>query len=271
MAEENIFAEAQQEGNAVDIALGNIDEKSKAEKTASGSQPETNKTVKEPSQEGNNTLVVKKDEPPKESWRWMKMRKTNTELKTQVESLNKRLQDLEPKINQMQSQVQTERLPDWWARRYGETPESQQAYREYQDTTKQERDRIKEEVLNAIKSEQENNKTEEKNAKDSIDSQIEEMKAEDLEFETQELMKFIVDFQNKYGAGSLLDADGNYDLRKSLDLMKSLQPKVVDNSTEVKKKVASNAIRGKVVPTKAQGIPIVKMNSLRNGSWRDAE
>jgi hypothetical protein len=96
------------------------------------------------------------------------------------------------------------------------------------------------------------------------------MKEEGLQFETNELMKFIVDFQTKYGAGSLLDANDNYDLRKALDLMHQLQPKVEDKNIEIKKKVAGNLIKTKV-NAKESTIPTVTRRSLRNGSWRDAQ
>ncbi len=264
---ENIFADAKPEGDAIENAMENIAEQGKADKTAPESQPEKKEMVKEPPKEGE----PEKDNTPPENIpfhkhpRWIALNKKNKELEEKYSTLEQKLADVEPLLKQ------PERLPDWWARRYGETEESQKAYREYQENTQQERERIKEEVLTAIRADRENDEKEEVNAKEVIDGQIEEMKDEGLEFETQELMKFIVDFQEKYGAGSLLDAEGNYDLRKSLELMHQLQPKAEDNSAETRRRVASNIIRSKVAPTRTSEIPVVKPGILRRGSWRDAE
>jgi uncharacterized membrane-anchored protein len=278
---ENIFADAKPEGDAIENAMENIAEQGKADKTASESQPEKKEVVKEPSKEGE----PEKDNTPPENIpfhkhpRWIALNKKNKELEEKYSTLEQKLADVEPLLKQ------PERLPDWWARRYGETEESQKAYREYQENTQQERERIKEEVLTAIRADRENDEKEEENAKETIEGQLEEMQDEGLitrELMTDErghkynpaiteLMKFIVDFQEKYGAGSLLDAEGNYDLRKSLELMQTFQPKAEDNSVEMKRKMASNIIRSKVAPTRTSDIPVVKPGILRRGSWRDAE
>lgn len=261
---ENIFADAKPEGDVIENALNNIEDKSNAEKTAPESQPET-KQVEEPSAEGEkNTLP--ENIPFHKHPRWIAQKRKEKELEARLAEFEKKFADVEPLLKQPQQ----ERLPDWWARRYGETEDSVKAYREYQENTNQERERIKEEVVNAIKAEQENEKVEEKTAKEVIDSQLEEMKDEGLDFETPELMKFIIDFQKEYGSGSLLDAEGNYDLRKSLTLMQKLQPKAEDNSTKIKKQVASNLMKSKVSPASDTKIPVVNSNALRRGNWRDA-
>ena len=202
----------------------------------------------------------------KERWRWMQMRKANRELKEQTA---KALAEIESIKASKQEQPKTETLPQWWVNSYGDTAESQKAYQTYQDNTKAEKDRIKAEVLEEIRNEQQSEVKGSEEAQTYIDTELSDMKEDGLQFETNELMKFIVDFQKEYGAGSLLDGQGNYDLRKALTLMNRFNPPKPDNSTEIKKKLAGNLLKTKVNATESK-IPVVNRSALRKGGWREA-
>jgi len=104
-----------------------------------------------------------------------------------------------------------------------------------------------------------------------VNTQISEMTDEGLKFDRNTLLKFMVDFQKDYGAGALLDSEGNYDFRKSLTLMEKMQPKEPDPSVAVKKQLASQGSRGKAATQRAPGVPVLSRNALRRGNWRDAE
>ena len=228
---EELFEEVGEEGDAT------IPET--PEKAGSEALPEKKQVVKSSKpQVGEETPDKIDDKQPtdKERWRWMQMRKANRELKEQTA---KALAEIES-IKASKEQPKTETLPQWWVNSYGDTAESQKAYQTYQDNTKAEKDRIKAEVLEEIRNEQQSEVKGSEEAQQYIDTELSEMKEDGLQFETNELMKFIVDFQKDYGAGSLLDAQGNYDLRKALTLMQRFNPPQEDNRTEIKKKVAGN-------------------------------
>ena len=246
-----------------------------------GDEGESQETTETPEKTGTETVPEKKqsviskeeiatpdDKQPtdKERWRWMQMRKANRELKEQTA---KALAEIESIKASKQEQPKTETLPQWWTNSYGDTAESQKAYQTYQDNTKAEKDRIKAEVLQEIKAEQQSEVKGSEEAQTYIDTELSDMKEDGLQFETNELMKFIVDFQKEYGAGSLLDGQGNYDLRKALTLMNRFNPPKIDNSTEIKKKVAGNLLKTKVNATESK-IPVVSRSALRKGGWREA-
>lgn len=253
---EDLFEEVGEEGETT--TLEDLGEKTSTESL----------TEKKTADVEKKEVITPDDKQPseKERWRWMQMRKTNRELKERLESLSKEVESVKTSKQEATKVVE---LPKWWSDNYGNDEKSQQAYRTYQDNTNAEKARIKEEVLNEIRSEQQSEVKGSQEAQAFIDSELEDMKADGLEFETNELMKFIVDFQKEFGPGSLLDAKGNYDLRKSLNLMQRVQPPQEDKSVDIKKKVAGNLIKMKV-GSKESTIPSVSRNTLRKGSWRDA-
>ena len=253
---EELFEEVGEEGETT--TLDDLGENTPAESLTEKKQPEAD----------TKEQATPDDKQPseKERWRWMQMRKANRELK---ESQAKMLAEIESIKASKQETPKNVDLPKWWSDNYGNDEKSQQAYRTYQENTNAEKARIKEEVLSEIRNEQQSEVKGSQEAQAYIDQEIEDMKADGLDFETNELMKFIVDFQKEFGAGSLLDDKGNYDLRKSLNLMQRVQPPQADNSTNIKKKVAGNLLKTKV-GSKESTIPSVSRNVLRRGSWRDA-
>ncbi len=265
-----LIADAENEGDAVeqdnafDQALANVDKQGEGENTSSESQT-GNKQADKPSQEGDNTPA--EQIPFHKHPRWIAMNQKNKELSEKLTEFEQKIKDVEPLL--AQRQATSEPLPEWWKNAYGDTQESKDAYRTYQDNTRAERDRIKSEIFEEIQKLQESEVAEEKNATAYINGEIAEMKADGDEFETNELMRFIVEFQNEYGAGSLLDDQGNYDLRKALRLMNQFQPPEEDNSNETRKRLASNTINSKG-SSQQEEVPKVSRRSLR-GSWRDIE
>ena len=259
---EELFEEVGEEGTSQETT-------ETPESTGSEALPEKKQVVKSSKpQVGEETPDKIDDKQPtdKERWRWMQMRKANRELKEQTA---KALAEIESIKASKQEQPKTEALPQWWINSYGNDEKSQQAYRTYQDNTKAEKDRIKAEVLEEIRNEQQSEVKGSEEAQTYIDTELSDMKEDGLQFETNELMKFIVDFQKDYGAGSLLDGQGNYDLRKALTLMQRFNPPQEDNRTEIKKKVAGNLLKTKVNATESK-IPVVSTRSLRRGGWREA-
>ena len=242
-----IFADVPSEGAGLEIdqALDRLS--TKEDKTASESQPEKKEVAKEE--------VIPFHKHP----RWQK---TQAELKETREKL--------AKLEQERTQNQPTELPGWWKKQYGETEESKARY---QAVTQKdgELEWIKSQILSELDNRVQTEQTQIKQGEEYVNTQLEEMSSEGLKFDRNGLLKFMVDFQAQFGAGALLDSEGNYDFRKSLTLMERMQPKDVDNSTTIKKQLASQGSRGKAAPTNSKGVPVISRNALRRGNWRDVE
>lgn len=265
-----IFAEVPSEGSSLDI------DKSferlagdKGDKTLSDSQSEKKEAVKEPSQKGEQKEAVKPkaDNTPAEQLpfhkhpRWIKTQET-------LKEYEKRIADFEAKQKEAEKGKSSEVLPEWWKTRYGETPESRKSYENYVIATNAEREKLEERIQHNLEAKSQTEAQNKQKADEYVNTQLAEMKDEGIEFERNELLKFMVDFQKEYGSGSLLDAEGNYDFRKSLGLMQKMQPKEPDASKEAQKKIGADIMRSKVRTASASTVPSISRKALR-GSWRD--
>ena len=251
MADE-LFAEVKSEGNALDIdkAFERLETKGEA---PSESRSEKTEAVAE----GDSTPA----EAPKESKKWAEMRREIKEAKEAAAAAKAEAEALK------QSQ-QPVTLPKWWVDAHGDTEESKQRY---QAVTQKdgELDWLKQNILGELDQRTQAEQQQNQDAEQYVDTQLQELTDEGLKFERNSLLKFMVDFQEEFGAGSLLDAEGNYDFRKGLTLMQKLNPEEPDESTEVKKGLASQAGRSKSPSQSASKIPVVSRRDLRRG-WRDA-
>lgn len=248
------FADVPSEGAKLEIdqALDRLS--AKDETTSSESQTDT-KQVQEPSQQGDNT-VAEKPEPFHKHPRWVK---AQDELKE--------LRDFKQKMESQQAQNSPVVLPDWWKTQWGDTDESKERY---QAVLKGELPWIKEQILNELESKQKQEVLGKKEGEEYVDTQLAEMTEEGVKFERNALLKFMVDFQSKYGSGALLDGEGNYDFRKSLQLMNELHPQEVQPDN-LRKQIAAQAGRNKVSSQASSGIPVISSRALRKGNWRDAD
>lgn len=249
MADE-AFADVKAEGQILDIdkSLGNTKDNSPE------SQPE--KKTEAQSQKSAESSAEEKI-PFHKHPRWQK---TQNELK-----------EMREKVAKFESErtQSTPELPTWWKNQYGDTKESLERY---QAVTQKdgELDWIKNSVLSEIDNRTKADTSQMQEANEYVDTQIAEMQDEGMKFDRNSLLKFMVDFQNEFGAGSLLDADGNYDFRKALSMKNRMQPDEVEDAG-VKKQLASQASRSKASTGSSSKIPVVTSRSLRKGGWRDAD
>lgn len=254
MAESDLFAEVTSEGATLDIDKAFERLETKGEKP-SESQTEKTETV-EPSQGGENTPEEKI--PFHKHPRWQK---TQQELKETKEKLER--------LEAERANSQTPAPPKWWTDKYGDTDEAKQSYSQVVQKDG-ELDWIKQSILSEIDQRTQAEQSQAKAADEYVDAQMAELKDEGLKFERNVLLKFMVDFQEEFGPGSLLDAEGNYDFRKGFALMQKMQPEETDESVDIKKGLASQAGRSKVSARAESKIPVVSTRALRKGGWREA-
>ena len=150
--------------------------------------------------------------------RWQKIRSENEELRTTVQKMR---EDLEAKLASVPA---APRPPDEdFVKLFGEDPE---AMRRWQNLQKKTADSIKEELRAEMRHEAE---AEQKILQEShryVDESLEALEAEGKKFDRNELMKFMIDFKEKYGALPSDDAD-NIDFHKGYELMMEMKAREV--------------------------------------------
>ncbi len=250
---DEVFADVPSEGAKLEIdqALDRLS--AKDEQTASASQPGKKETAT-PSKEGANIPPEEKT-PFHKHPRWIQTQKELKELREET-----------ARLKAQGTQTQPTEPPDWWKKQYGDTDESKQRYQQVVQKDG-ELDWIKNQVLETINSQQAAEQTQITDGETYVNTQLAEMSDEGLKFEKNALLKFMVDFQEEFGAGSLLDTEGNYDFRKALNLMSKVNPTVTEPN--VRKQLPT--ARGKVNAQRPTGIPVLSRNTLRRGNWRDAD
>ena len=248
---ENVFADVPSEGATLDIDKAFERLETKETTTFSESQPEKKETEKVAQIE-----TEAKPEPFHKHPRWIK---TQQELKEAREKLSKLESEKQPTIE----------LPKWYIDRYGDTEESKKNYQSIVQKDG-ELDWLKGQIKEELQRETQAETQTIKDGEEYVNTQIQEMTDEGLKFERNTLLKFMVDFQAEFGAGALLDAEGNYDFRKSLTLMEKMAPKEEDTSTDTKKQLAAIG-RGKSSAQRSSTVPVLSRKALRGGNWRDAE
>lgn len=257
MMVEDVFADVPSEGATLDIDKAFERLETKGEKSSSESQSE-NKGNGKPSQGGDNTPDEKT--PFHKHPRWQSTQRELKEMREEVARL---------KADRGEGSVGKPSLPDWWKRQYGENDESKQRYQAVIEKDG-ELEWLKQQIKEDLKAETTAETQSVKDGEDYVSTQIQEMTDEGLKFDRNNLLKFMVEFQEQFGAGALLDSDGNYDFRKSLSLMERMQPKEADSSSMVRKQVASLG-RGKASSQRQSDVPVLSRNALRRGNWRDAD
>lgn len=263
MADE-VFANVPSEGNSLDIdkAFERLEEKEQGG-SPSESQPEKKEVSPAPQgDEKDSTVGEEKPLPFHKHPRWIKTQES-------LAQYEKRLAEYEEKIANLEKSSKTIELPQWWKDSYGDTDESKKRFTEYETATQAERDRIKQEVKEDLQREVQQEQTTSTQGEEYVETQLAEMTEEGLKFDRNSLLKFMVDFQEEFGEGSLLDKDGNYDFRKALAMKERMTPKEVDDSTSTKKALAGQASKSKASSQSSSKVPVVSRRTLNRG-WREA-
>ena len=245
--DESLLADVKSEGNVLTEAFDRIE--------AKGEEPSESRTEKKEPLEGEETPASK----GKDSGKWREMRQTVAQAKKEAAEARAEIEKLKS------ASTQTE-PPEWWKKQYGDTPESKQRYATVVSKDG-ELDWIKQSILNELDQRSQAETAQATEANEYVDTQLQELTDEGEKFERNALLKFMVDFQGEFGAGSLLDQEGNYDFRKGLTLMRKLQPE--EPEEDASKRLAGQAGRARSPVQGANKIPVVTRKDLRRG-WRDA-
>ncbi len=265
MDTEDILAGVPSEGEAVTFAT---EEEQKETETPTESPTETNEAEEEPSGQGENTDQEEKIPSGQESRfdkhpRWI--------------ARERKMKEMEATLQQLQEQVSArpsassedgEELPSRFVQLYGDSKEAWKLYREEQQA-------FKSELLNELRSQQQQEVQAERQALEEgseyVDLSLQSLKDEGADFNENELMKFMVDLNEKYGVLPL-DEENNIDFSKGLSMFqefKQTQDEDRKASVRAKKSIASFTTSPSRSENASQG-DFVTSNDLRNMDWDQA-
>ena len=273
----NIFADVPNEGDSGEIESTESKTGTEGEQTTTDSQSEKKTTDTAASQEAD---PEKKDNTPTEKKeyrdfrkhpRYRNLLKKNQEYEREIGDLKKFKEEMEPVLKSHKNA--SIEVPEVWNNYFGGDKEkARDAYVKYLESTQAEKDKLKQEILEEIKGVEDKVEGPDKDAVEDasnfLKTEMDSMKTEGLKFDQNELMKFMIDYENEFNP--IVDKDGNYDFRKGLKLMERLNPRTETDTTDEKKKIAGDAMRNKAKPITESKIPVVPRKILGpNSSWRD--
>jgi hypothetical protein len=203
--------------------------------------------------------------------RWKKMQEDKEILAEQLEETRKRVEELS-KAPQKEEPIS---VPNWWKEQYGDDETSTGKYKQYLTNNEEFKEQVVEEAINKIKTEQQQAEQSKKEAEEKANQYVEEsletLKAEGKQFDKNELLKFMLDFEKEYNIPIVYtegELKGNYNFAKAYELMTKLNPKEKSDVIAKKKEIASETMNAR--PASTSEVPIINRQSLRNGDWRNS-
>lgn len=245
------------------------EEQDQEETTTPDSPSETEEEQEEPSQEGDEAEDTdddnsddsentpdEKDIPFHKHPRWKQKQQEVEELKQQVEEL--RTVKTQPEVPQSRDD---EPLPQWvlGLGNGTETPELRSWYKTYTESTKAERESLRQEVISEIKKEQEQKEKEVEKWNNWVEEESTRVLEGEKGITKNELLKAANDFQP-------VDANGNISFEKALQIVK-MQKAQKPDSSEQKKKIASTTTGGQ--RGTSQNRQVNTPHTLRNSDFYD--
>lgn len=207
------------------------DNKSEEESPASSGDKEEAKA------ESNNSEDEDKNLPFHKHPRWKQMYEENRQLREEQQRLKQEVDQRLTSVQSMAQQAKSVQLPERFVKLYGDNEEAWRLYKEEQDALKAE---IKQEILRERESQETAKQEAVRKGEEYVQTSLQTLQEEGIRFDRNELMKFMVDFKEKYGTLPT-DENDNIDFRKGYDLMMALkQDKNVEASakSQARKKIA---------------------------------
>jgi len=251
--EENIFADAEREGQTLEEFLDQHEDSAKEEVPQESQAEKTEeKKVEKPKEEPEPDL--------KKNQTWKEMREENERKEKALEELNARLAELEK-----QTKVEKLEQPAFLTDMIGE---NEDVARKYQEHERSIIERAKKEFLEEQRKEAEHKKAEsEKWIKWTADRLQEVEKEYNVDFKANESLKNeLSKVMIKYSPS---DEHGNLDYRKGMEILNDLKKVSVEvetQKTEAKKKIADATVSKET--NARQSKEYMTSNDFRNRGWR---
>jgi len=268
--ENDILADVPGEGQSFDEILAETREQQEGDAPAE-SPTGTDQMEHSPSPDGEpepKTQDNNQDEsklPFHKHPRWQQMHDRAERAEAEV---NKLRQEMQEKLSSINPSAQTPaQLPDRFVKLYGDNPEAWKLYREEQEEmVNRAVERLRQEEQQKRDQEQEAMKQ----ANEHVSSSLQDMHDEGLDFQDNELMKFMLDFKEKYGALPTDDKD-NIDFRRGLQLMQEFnqaKTQVQQEKATARKRVADFTTSSKSRSAGSEKTAFTSQD-MKNIDWDD--
>lgn len=233
--QENFLASIKVEGdNPFSGSQEQPEADAKGEETPSESPTEKKQEREKPSQEGDNTPDEEKI-PFHKHPRWIAMQKER-------EDLRKKVEELEEKTKETQVAPQKDEetsLPNWWVIANGDSDLSRQAFQDFMQSQKSERERIKQEIIAEQRAQEQKSVEETKKWENLIENELSKLQEDGLRFDRNELLNIVAEYSPKDAAGNLV---GPYiSFRKAYDILELKNATIKKEKEEVVQKKKSTA------------------------------
>lgn len=265
--EENkdFLADIPSEGGEVNLSTDAPEKKDEASDSPTDKKPvEADK----PPQDGDNS-PDDKNVPFHKHPRWKAM----FEKASKVEGLEQQLSEMRGTIEKLQggqiSATSNERPPEWFVKLYGDNKDAYKIMKEEMfGSFKKE---LKQEFFDELKKQRSDEENATKEGEKYVKSELQAMRDDGLEFEENELMKFIVDMKDKYGIYPL-DDKNRIDFRKAYELMKEFSPAKKDDkkaTQNARKSIANFTTKNSSASPNTKGEKdYATAKDLRHTDWR---
>lgn len=180
-----------------------------------------------------------------------------------VEEKNRALEkiaELEILIKPKEEPVMDADIPAEFVELFGDDKD---VWDKWQKLNSRQRDEMEKEIIGKIKNQELEEKQKIEKLQKYVDDSLNKLETKGEVFDKNELMKFMIDFEDKYSP--LLTKEGNYDFEKGLELMKQLKPQQKAEDPTPKKEVAK-LLFDKTKATMKDNAAI-SMRNLRNKSF----
>jgi hypothetical protein len=257
----NILADIPSEGGKVDFTTDAPEKKD--EESDSPTDTKTEETDK-PSQGGDNS-PDDANLPFHKHPRWKQM----YEKASKVEGLESQLSEMKSTLEKLQSGKidanSQEAVPEWFVELYGENPKAYKIMKEKMLGG------LKNEIFAELDKRREAESSATAESEKYVKSALSAMKDDGIEFEENELMKFIVNLKDKYGMYPV-DDQNRIDFRKAYQMMTELTPAKSDGkktSQSARKSIAGFTTKGSSgKPDASGGKEYMTSKDLRHTDWR---
>lgn len=169
-----------------------------------------------------------------------------------------RLEEIEAKVSQLQSQKTEEKLPEWFTEAYGEDTN---AWKVQQTVIKETAEKVKQEIMEGEQRRAQEQRERETRWNNYVTDSLTELETEGKKFDKNELLKITLEYQPT-------DANGNISLRKGYDLLQMKKQTEMQDKTAPKKAIAgmSSAPSKQAQPAERDYLTAA---DLRGKSFRD--
>lgn len=255
-----VLANVPHEGQVSEEDLAPNEEQEEKE-TPAESPTEDKPAEESPSPDGDSSQDDSNNLPFHKHPRWKEMYQSKKQLEDEVRQLRSQMEEKLARVEQPNTEV-----PERWKRLLGENPDAWAMWREEQEALKRD---IIEQVRSLGEAERQAQIAAQKESETYVERSLNELEDEGKTFDRNELVKFLVDFKQKYKTVPM-DEDGNIDFRAGYELFsqfKSEKQEAGKSKMTARKRIADFTTSNGSQRAEAPERDFLTSSDLRSQDW----